>query len=161
MSPVEDLFCKLEGKRVYFFLQINSLSKNLVPSQRLWSIWLFASRIANCVYRFASYQQSRKPTISSAQSRKLLLSFPENNFTISLPTRRIGQHRRATRAPCRCYTADRPREILGAVLLPAVSHNAIISFCRNHSSHSFWDNTKNFEKNSIKCTLAKLTRSHI
>jgi hypothetical protein len=37
------------------------MPKRLLTSQRLWSIWLFTFGITNCVYRFISYQQNRKP----------------------------------------------------------------------------------------------------
>ena len=100
----------------------------LVPSQRLWEVWLFASWTANCVYRFVSYKQNRKPTRPTTQRSKLLMLFPENDFTISLPAQRIGQRKRATWAPRRCYTGERLWDDLGAVLLPAVNPNAINAF---------------------------------
>jgi len=100
----------------------------LVWCQSLSAICLFTFRKTNCVYRFISYQQNRKPIGSPVSENKLLLLLPDNNLTISLPARGIGQRRRATRAPCRCYTAEGLGETLGAVFLLAVSPNAINAF---------------------------------
>ena len=106
-----------------------------VSSRSFWAIWLFTFRATTCVYRFISYQQNRKPIGSPVPDKNLVLLLPDNNSTISLSARRMGQRRRATRALSRCYTAERLCEtltlsklILGLVIARRPKADTAISY---------------------------------
>jgi hypothetical protein len=89
------------------FRQQNQVAWYHIHRDRSWVIRLFTFGTILCVYRFTSYRQNSISIGPTAPDMKWRLLLPGHCFTISLPVRRIGQRRRATRAPYRCYTAER------------------------------------------------------
>jgi hypothetical protein len=57
------------------YIQKTIIVQTLITSQRLWSLRLFTFRTTNCVYRFISYQQNRKPIRLCCAEQELTIAF--------------------------------------------------------------------------------------
>ena len=100
-----------------------------------------------CVYRFIGYQHNGgSPQVCFRFLMVVFLLFSSYKIVaiFLLPARRIGQRRRATRAPMPVLYSTTGSDIPGSFAFCAVSHKAITAFSADTFFPNVWDDTKIF-----------------